>query len=69
MNVIIIESKAYSVSKAELKKIQQMQQKLQNEKNFKTICDLEMELSNYLSDKTERGVYKCLGHILFDFRL
>ena len=69
MNVIIVESKAYAVNKIELKKIDKMQKKLLNESNFKVKCNLEMELSSYLTEKITKSIYRDLGFILFDFRL
>lgn len=69
MNVIIIESKAYSVSKKELNVILKKQIEMNNEYEYKKWCELERQMSDYLNEKTEKGEYKDLGYVRFDFRL
>jgi hypothetical protein len=69
MNLITIESKAYFVNNKELSVIKEMQKNVENEKIFKTKLLLEKKLSDYLTEKTESRNYKCLGYVMFDFRI
>ena len=67
MNTIIIEDKAYSVSNKELKELSRRQEEIKNEKDYNIERKLEMDLEFYIQTKIE--TWKCLGFIMFDFRL
>ena len=67
MNTIIIENKAYSVSNKELKELSKRQEEMENQKDYNIERRLEMDLQFYIQTKIES--WKCLGFIMFDFRL
>ena len=67
MNTIIIENKAYSVSNKELKELTKREKQIKNEKDYNIERKLEMDLQFYVQTKIE--TWKCLGFIMFDFRL
>lgn len=67
MNTIIIENKAYSVSNKELKELTKREKQIKNEKDYNIERKLEMDLQFYIQTKIE--TWKCLGFIMFDFRL
>ena len=67
MNTIIIENKAYSVSNKELKELTKREKQIKNEKDYNIERRLEMDLQFYIQTKIEN--WKCLGFIMFDFRL
>lgn len=67
MNTIIIEDKAYSVSNKELKELTKREKQIKNEKDYNIERKLEMDLQFYIQTKIE--TWKCLGFIMFDFRL
>lgn len=69
MNVIVIESKAYSVSKKELNILLKRQTEMKNQSDYKEWCNLERSMSDYVTEKTKNGDYKDLGFVRFDFRL
>ena len=67
MNTIIIENKAYSVSNKELKELSKRQEEMENQKDYNIERRLEMDLQFYIQTNIEN--WKCLGFIMFDFRL
>jgi len=67
MNTIIIENKAYSVTNKELKELQKRQKEYDSEENYQLKIRLEMDLEFYIQSKI--NTWKCLGFIMFDFRL
>ena len=67
MNTITIENKAYSVSNKELKELQKRQKEHDKQEDYQLKRRLEMDLEFYIQSKI--NTWKCLGYVMFDFRL
>jgi hypothetical protein len=67
MNAITIENKAYYITNKELKELNKRQKEHDKEDDYQLKRRLEMDLEFYIQSKI--NTWKCLGFVMFDFRL